>query len=106
MLFIVVPYSRSDLLFESTLSEHAAELIMTANALDVIVGGAYIILSLFLLVHRIIWPVITRALYALARFRLAERRAVLAGIGLALLGAGLPGVAPFISSAIDFLKKR
>ena len=55
------------------------------NSVNFVVGFAALILAFLLLLHRLVWPVLERPLYAFQRFDLIRNKKLLWGIGLALV---------------------
>jgi hypothetical protein len=55
------------------------------NAVSFVVGSASLFLAFLLLLHRLVWPVIERPLYAIHRFGLIRNKNLLWKIGLALV---------------------
>ncbi len=54
----------------------------------------FVLLALVLLIHRAIWPLLTRTLFRMADIGTKGRRAILTTVGLALLAAGISGKVP------------
>jgi hypothetical protein len=54
------------------------------NAIDLLAGSAALILGLALLVHRLLWPIFEKPLYALQRYEVIRNKRLLWGVGLAL----------------------
>lgn len=63
------------------------------NAIDILAGSAAFALGLTLLVHRLLWHLLEKPLYALQRYRVISNKKLLWGVGLAL--AFLPTHATF-----------
>jgi hypothetical protein len=55
------------------------------NSINFAVGSAALVLAVLLLIHRLLWPVIERPLYAIQRFGLISNKKLLWPIGLALI---------------------
>lgn len=63
------------------------------NAVDALTASVFVILALVGAAHRVLWPVLGRALYALQGVGIARRRSLMATLGIALLthaGLDLP----------------
>ena len=58
-----------------------------------------------MLVHRLLWRLLLAPLYAVAEERVLEKRGVLAGAGIVLLGLGSTGVLGTIISVLAKLVK-
>lgn len=54
------------------------------NAIDLFAGSAAFLLGLALLIHRFIWPLVERPLYALQRYGVIGNKKLLWGLGVAL----------------------
>ena len=54
----------------------------------------FAVLAAFLLVHHLLWPLLTRTLFKMADVGTKGRRAILTTVGLALLAAGISGKVP------------
>jgi len=67
------------------------------NSIDFIAGFAALLLALLLLLHRFLWPMIQRPLYAIHRFAPVGNKKLLWAIGIGLI------VLP-THSTIEFLK--
>jgi hypothetical protein len=67
--------------------QHGSEVIFFSfllNAIDLFAGSAALILGLTLLIHRLLWPLLERPLYALQRYRVMSDKKLLWGVGLSL----------------------
>ena len=63
------------------------------NAVDALTASLFVILALVAIAHRVLWPLLGRALYALQGIGIARRRSLMASLGIALLthgGVNLP----------------
>lgn len=65
-----------------------------SNAPDMLLALVFEILAVTLLVHRLLWPLLTRTLFKMADIGTKGRRAILTAVGFALLAAGLSGRVP------------
>lgn len=65
--------------------------VSLADTFDAILALLFVILALLLLVHRAIWPLLTRTLFRMTDIGTKGRRAILTLVGLALLGASVFG---------------
>jgi hypothetical protein len=54
----------------------------------------FVFLALCLLLHRVVWPLLTRTLFRMTDIGTKGRRAILTTVGLALLAAGISGKVP------------
>ena len=63
----------------------AAIVSFVLNSIDVLVASVGLVISLLLLSHRIIWPVIERPLHAVHRFNIIGNKKALVGCGIALI---------------------
>jgi hypothetical protein len=60
--------------------------ISESNVLDALLALLFVFLALILLVHRAIWPLLTRTLFRMQDIGTKGRRGILVTVGLALLG--------------------
>jgi hypothetical protein len=63
------------------------------NAVDALAASVFVVLAIVAGVHRVLWPVLGRGLYALQGIGIARRRSLMATVGVALLthaGVDLP----------------
>jgi hypothetical protein len=65
-----------------------------SNILDSALASLFVLLALLLLVHRAVWPLLTRTLFRMADIGTKGRRAILTTVGLALVAAGVTGKVP------------
>jgi hypothetical protein len=78
------------------------------NSIDVVILLASLLVAVLLLLHRLVWPLVQRPLYAIQRIQLANgkewkrRKRLLWGVGVCLIVTAVPG---FPSSALHFLEK-
>jgi hypothetical protein len=61
------------------------------NVFDGLLALLFVFLALILLVHRLIWPLLTRTLFRMQDIGTKGRRAILAAIGVVLLGGAVFG---------------
>ena len=64
--------------------------VSATNLFSAAVAFFAIILMIAALLHRLIWPMISRPIYAVHRYELVKKPNILGAIGVALLMAGLP----------------
>jgi hypothetical protein len=62
------------------------------NLYSAIVAASFTFMAITLILHRLLWPILNRPLYAIQRFRLFEQRKVLFGAGATLLGLASPAL--------------
>ena len=55
------------------------------NFVDIVACSVFLLLLTFMLVHRLLWPVLERPIYAGARFGIIKEKKLLWGLGVALL---------------------
>jgi hypothetical protein len=55
------------------------------NSIDIVAGFAALILALMLLLHRLLWPMIQRPLYAIQRFTPLKNKRLLWTMGISLI---------------------
>jgi hypothetical protein len=82
--------------FEVRSNKHAplgALLVFTSlmNYLDAFLALLFVLLSIILLVHRVLWPLLSRTLFRLQDIGAKGRRAILMSVGLSLLGTSIFG---------------
>ena len=69
-------------------------LIAVSNIVDAAIALFYVLLALLLLIHRAVWPLLSRTLFRITDIGTKGRRAILTTVGLALLAAGVTGKVP------------
>jgi hypothetical protein len=67
----------------------AVDILTFANFSTELILLTFLIVLVLALVHKILWPVLGRLVYALARHRIVHKPAVMAAIGLLCLFAAL-----------------
>jgi hypothetical protein len=65
--------------------------ISLTNILDVILAALFVLLAALLLLHRALWPLLTRTLFRMQDIGTKGRRAILTTVGMALLSASIFG---------------
>lgn len=60
--------------------------IALTNMFDVLLAGLFVLLALLFLIHRALWPVLTRSVFRVQEIGTTGRRAILLAVGLSLLG--------------------
>ena len=70
---------------DSTILSTASLFLLAVNTIDLLFCSAVLVVLVFLLVHRLVWPFLERSLYAVARYELIQRKVALWTIGTALL---------------------
>ena len=63
------------------------------NTVDGLAASVFVILALVAATHRVLWPVLSRTLFALQGIEIARRRSLMATLGITLLtdaGVNLP----------------
>jgi hypothetical protein len=68
-----------------------AKVVALGNLFDVLLALLFVLLAVLLLVHRVVWPLLSRALFRMADIGTKGRRAILAAVGTALLGTAVFG---------------
>ena len=87
------------LAYNSTSHQSFLATLAASNMLDGLVASSFFILLFTLLLHRFIWPIIQRPVYALATRDVVRRRRTIRKIGIALIGLG--GLGPDILKFIE-----
>jgi hypothetical protein len=72
----------------------AIHLVGQSNILDALLALLFVLLAAILLIHRLLWPLLTRTLFRAQEVGTKGRRAILTTVGLALLAAGVTGRVP------------
>ncbi len=68
-------------------------LVGASNFLDALVSLTWFLIALMMLLHRLVWPLIERPVYALFRHRVfSEQKKLVFFSGVALLGLAIPSV--------------
>jgi hypothetical protein len=65
--------------------------IALTNVFDVALALLFVLLATLLLIHRALWPLLTRTLFRMADIGTKGRRAILTAIGISLLGTSVFG---------------
>jgi hypothetical protein len=65
--------------------QHLAFRMAILNLIDVLACLVFVVLMILVLVHRAIWPLIERPLYACARYGVIKRKGLLWALGMALV---------------------
>jgi hypothetical protein len=68
--------------------------ISLTNIFDGLLAMLFVLLALVLLIHRAIWPLLTRTLFRMTDIGTKGRRAILTTVGFAFLAAGISGKVP------------
>jgi len=76
-------------------------IVFSTNTLDAACALLVFVLMLLTLMHRLLWPILERPIYAAQRWNLVSNSTVLAGLGFAALAYALP---PHLSHALDAIK--
>lgn len=85
-ILIYVPvFFGSKVVRYSPLAGGVLALSFVLNSIDIVAGFAALVLALLLLLHRLLWPVIERPIYAIHRFAPVRNKKLLWGIGIALI---------------------
>jgi hypothetical protein len=66
-------------------------MIAFSNIMDAVVALFYVLLAVLLLIHRALWPLLTRTLFRMAYIGTKGRRSILTTVGLALLSVSVFG---------------
>jgi hypothetical protein len=61
-------------------------LIGFSNLFDVVLSSFFVFLTLMLLIHRVLWPLLSRTLFRMQDIGTKGRRAILSAVGLTLIG--------------------
>jgi hypothetical protein len=81
----------SPLIFDKPHAAGLLQVVAASNAFDV---ALFVLLALMFLIHRALWPLMTRTLFRIQDIGTKGRRAILTTIGFALLAAGVTGKVP------------
>jgi hypothetical protein len=85
--------------------EHAVSLFLAySNSLDAFVSLAWFLVAIAMLLHRVVWPLLERPVYALYRYRVfSEHKKLVFSSGVALLGFAVPSVSDALEKLIRAL---
>jgi len=78
-------------------------LIMASRAFLVVTASVFIMVFGVVLLHKIVWPLVDRTIYALARHRVLQNRRLVGVIGFALI-VGSVGGAPFNPAQFHWMR--
>jgi hypothetical protein len=70
------------------------QILAASNAIDAFLAFLFALLASLLLLHWLLWPLLTRTLFKMADIGTKGRRAILTTVGFALLAAGITGKVP------------
>lgn len=76
-------------------------LIAMTNLMIAVSVSAFIVFALIMLVHRVLWPLVARPMYALQRVGIARRSKLLGTMGIILLGFGVGVVPDWLKQLVD-----
>lgn len=74
---------------------------VVAASFDGLLASVFVVLAILMVVHRIIWPILARPVYALADLGVIQQRKLLGCVGLALLGFGIGKLPEFVKQVIS-----
>jgi hypothetical protein len=94
LLFVGPLFFISILSDETSSLGSMAYLVALSNIFDALLALLFVSLAIILLIHRAVWPLLTRTLLRMADIGTKGRRAILTAIGFALLAAGVTGKVP------------
>jgi hypothetical protein len=66
-------------------------MIAVSNIVDAVIALFYVLLAVLLLIHRALWPLLTRTLFRMTDMGTKGRRAILTAVGLAVLSESVFG---------------
>jgi len=102
-LIVLPPYAGVKLFQHANVVGGAFLFSFFLNSVDVVAASAALILTVLLLVHRLIWPVLQRPLYAIQRFDVIRRKRWLWGLGVGLIAVAVPGLPTWLKGLLDKL---
>jgi hypothetical protein len=74
-------------------------LLAATNILDALLSLLFLVVAALMLLHRLVWPVIERPVFALCRYHVfLKQKKVVFTVGVTLLGIALPQVETLIRS--------
>ena len=76
-------------------------LVAMTNLMIAVSVSAFIVFALIMLVHRVLWPVVARPIYALQRVGIARRSKLLGTMGIILLGFGVGVMPDWLKQLVD-----
>ena len=77
-------------------------LLGSSNAIDAFVGSAWFLVAVLMLVHRLLWPMLERPLYALERHKvLTNHRKMIVCTGVALICVACPPVGQYLKTLVS-----
>ncbi len=94
LLFVVPLFVISILSAETSSVGSTLYFVALSNIFDVLLALLFVSLATILLIHRAVWPLLTRTLFRITDIGTKGRRAILTTVGLALLAAGISGKVP------------
>jgi hypothetical protein len=100
-LFIAAPWETSEYLRGTT-----GRVVLGAgifNAFTGVASSVFLITLLFVLLHRVIWPVLSRLFYPLARHEFVHNRKIMAGVGTGCFIYALPLMSSHVAKVLEWL---
>lgn len=76
---------RAGKIHSSSVSRYSSAIALT-NMFDVLLASLFVLLALLFLIHRALWPVLTRSIFRVQDIGTKGRRGILLMVGLSLLG--------------------
>jgi hypothetical protein len=81
------------------------QLVGASNFLDALVSLTWFILAIMMLLHRLLWPLIERPVYALFRYRVfSEQKKLTFFSGVALVGLAVPRVGHALENLVKAIR--
>jgi hypothetical protein len=81
------------------------KMFAATNGLDAFIALIFILISLLMLTHVLVWPLLQRPVYALQRLGIVKRRAFLVSVSLVFLSLATGGVNQLLQKASEALTK-
>jgi hypothetical protein len=105
-LLVIAPVGMSwDTITQSRLTGQALLCVGIFNLFTGFMSSAFLLLLLFVLLHRAVWPLLSKLFYALARHEVIRNHMIMASIGTACLLFAFPLMPSALKSVVEWLAK-
>jgi hypothetical protein len=107
VFLVVAPLVAGDVLIETLGPQNTFKALGTVALLNVFTGLAsilFVLMLLFVLLHRVFWPALGRLFYPLARYQLIRNKTFLCSLGIVCLVFAFPWMNTFFRIVQSLMK--